>query len=148
MAAMSLSFVLEAIQLANIPTSERRRLGARAVEAALRPSGCRVGEPVSESSAVEPRLHLEEALVAVQEVACTEAKLNVGKATGWLREQGSPRRCLAGRLGRLSKARNATLHPDVSLLRDIRRLSKGAIVARRSLSIHLLMRWNCTSSEN
>ena len=55
--------------------------------------------------------------MAAQEVARTEEKLNVGKAKDWLREQGFAGRCLASRLGRLSKARNATLHPDVSLIR-------------------------------
>ena len=53
----------------------------------------------------------------------------MGKAKGWLREQGSSGRRLASRLGRLSKARNASSHPDVSLLRDIRSLNNGAFDA-------------------
>ena len=120
--AYTLSSVLEAIQRADIPATERRRLGARAVEAALRlPAACgghtEHGPPV-----VEPRLHLEEALVAVQEAAQYVEKLNVGQAKAWLRGHGPAGKSLTCRLGRLSKARNATSHPDVSLIREIRRL--------------------------
>ena len=120
--AYNLSSVLEAIQHADIPATERRRLGARAVEAALRlPAACgghtEHGPPV-----VEPRLHLEEALVAVQEAAQYVEKLNVGQAKAWLRGHGPAGKSLACRLGRLSKARNATSHQDGSLIREIRRL--------------------------
>jgi hypothetical protein len=125
MAALSLSCVLEAIHRADIPAAERRRLGACAVEAALHSPGGRQGEAVGLPSVVESRLHFEEALVAVREAAQTEEKFNVASAKGWLRENGSAGRGLASRLGRLSKARNATSHPDVSLIREIRRLVAG-----------------------
>ena len=114
--------VLEAIQRADIPANERRRLGARAVEAALRLLAAAAGGTACEPSAVEPRLHFEDALVAVQAAAKTDEKLNVAKAKAWLRAQGSEGTSLASRLGRLSKARNAASHPDVSLIREIHRL--------------------------
>ena len=114
--------VLEAIQRADIQANERRRLGARAVEAALRLLAAAAGGTACEPSAVEPRLHFEDALVAVQAAAKTDEKLNVAKAKAWLRAQGSEGTSLASRLGRLSKARNAASHPDVSLIREIHRL--------------------------
>ncbi len=120
MSVSSLTGVLEAIQRADIPANERRRLGARAVEAALRLLAAAAEAAVSDPSVVEPRRHFEEALVAVQEAAQSKEMFNVVKAKAWLREQGLAGKGLASRLGRLSKARNATSHPDVSLLREIR----------------------------
>ena len=114
--AYTLSSVLGAIQRADIPATERRRLGARAVEAALRlPAACgdhtEHGPPV-----VEPRQHFEEALVAVREAAQSVEKINVGQGKAWLRGHGPAGKSLACRLGRLSKARNAISHPDASLI--------------------------------
>ncbi|CAK0893150.1 unnamed protein product [Prorocentrum cordatum] len=61
---------------------------------------------------------LAEVLDAVGEKSNLEWPISVQDAKGILRDGGA--RSLASRLGRLSKARNARGHPDVSLAREVR----------------------------
>ena len=63
---------------------------------------------------------LPHALAAVH--ARAGRKLDIPKAKQWLRTQGHGGQKLAGRLSRLSVARNSDAHPDLELADDIAKL--------------------------
>ena len=110
----TLSQVLDGVWASSLPGAEKRRLCARAVTAPLL-CGLGGGE---RGSAVE---RLEEVLAAVASEAGKD-RVNVSTAKEFLRSKGDKGRLLASRLGRLSKCRNGSAHPDVSLLSDVQSL--------------------------
>ena len=113
--------VLSEIWAAVLPLPERRRLAGRAVHAAL------YGAPSTGTAQEEgstPTM-LAECMAAVAQKVKSEQDLTITKAKSILRAVGPSGASLASRLSRLSKTRNATCHPDVSLLRDIGSLEFG-----------------------
>ena len=123
-----LAAVLGEVWSSPLPLCERRRLAARVAVAALGTSSGSSGggggadvRGEDELSSSAPLGLMEEALLAVADLA-GKGKVGISTAKAILRERGEEGVAVARRLGKLSKARNATAHPDVALLADIRSL--------------------------
>ena len=110
----TLSEVLDGVWASSLPVAEKRRLCARAVTAPLL-----AGVPVRGDSGDSAVVRIEEVLVEVAK-AVGRSRLDVGAAKAILRSRGEEGKALAARLGKLSKARNASAHPDVTLAADVR----------------------------
>ena len=84
------------------------------------------GRPVA--SAVSRNDLLESTLTALSRVAGCDDKFRIEGAKRWLRDGfGEEGRKIAGRLGKLSKARNSETHPDDMIIDEVK-----ALVQRRS----------------
>ena len=80
---------------------------------------------LQEEAALHPAARLEEALVLVGDLTGRGSKCSIGEAKTALREKGALGEALAARLSKLSKCRNAAVHPDVTLLAEMRALFEG-----------------------
>jgi len=114
-----LTATLDAIQAADVPAAQRRRLQSQAVALAMTP------RPAPASPQLCQEL-LERALVAVRDAAAWDEKPGISRAKRWLKDQQQPK--LVARLAKLSKCRNASAHLDVSIVDDILAVSRGASV--------------------
>ena len=121
----SLSIVLGEIYAADIPLAERRALARMVVLQTA--SGCldNVGKAkMAETCPVpSPIISMENALLAVAKATGTSNRVTIKEAKAWARACGESGSAIAARLSKLSKSRNATAHPDISLADDIATLA-------------------------
>ena len=114
MSSMVLSGVLNSIHASEIPVEEKRRLAARAVDAAM----ARGTNDKPPGQAHIQLIQLEQALHTMA-VQAGVNKLSISDGKAWLRPRGPSGVALASRLSKLSKVRNGVAHPDVGLVHDI-----------------------------
>ena len=121
----SLARILGEIWASPLPRAERRRIAASVAASCAHGHGlgwrAAAAEAPSSAPACGSITAMEEALLAVGQLAGGPgaSALRITEAKSVLRGIGDLGCKLASRLGRLSKARNASAHPDVGLVKDI-----------------------------
>jgi len=114
--------VLDQIFASAWPLAERRKLAAQAVRFSLS-----VGGMESQATQIQsPVVTMEEVLGGVQRHGKLDCKPSITEAKKLLRQAGPAGPKLASRVSRLSKARNVSAHPDVTLMDDIASVFSGS----------------------